>query len=77
MRCPFGYEVGDPNGPWHCPLSHASGKHDCHCTDCALMFAMGEIDDTIQTVVEFWRAVYQQAEHAWTPNIPNLPIEWR
>jgi hypothetical protein len=76
VRCPFGFEVGPENGPWICPRSVDHDRHDCHCTDCALMFAMGEIDDKIQLVVEFWRDKFQRAEFAWVPDIPEVPSDW-
>jgi len=71
VLCPFAEEVGPVDGPWKCPRSQ--NRHDCHCTDCILMFGMGELDDKIEFVVTWWRERFDHAENPWLPDIPDLP----
>jgi len=51
MRCPFGYEVGDPPAVMRCP----KGFPGCACGDEMVAHVTGESDEQSAIVVAWWQ----------------------
>jgi len=75
VKCPFGCEVGPRTGPWSCPLFDDHGE--CYCLQCACLYFVGEMDDRIRIVQEFWTPVYATAEHPWEVTMPELSQDYQ